>query len=135
MAKSLPVVLQGVLALFTLLGQNEPKDNVDTVIKSTDITPLPTTSRGDRFYNIEQQTVISQDLLRFTNNVFSRSLFKDKWKELTTSCTQIKDTEYLLVAPAMEAEMKEELKRGTVTLQQRNSSPFIMVWLTVNLLF
>ena len=121
--------------MFTLLGQNEPKDNVDTVIKSTDITPLPTTSRGDRFYNIEQQTVISQDLLRFTNNVFSRSLFKDKWKELTTSCTQIKDTEYLLVAPAMEAEMKEELKRGTVTLQQRNSSPFIMVWLTVNLLF
>ena len=57
--KSLPVVLQGVLASFSLPGHNEPKDNVDTGTKSTDVTPVPTTSRGDRFYNTEQETVIS----------------------------------------------------------------------------
>lgn len=45
---------------------------------------------------------ISQDLLSFTNKVFSTYLSKDKWKELTTSYTQIKDTESSLVAPTME---------------------------------
>ena len=49
--------------------------------------------------------------MSFTNKTFSRSLSKDKWKELTTSYTQIKDTESLLVAPLMEAGMKEELKK------------------------
>ena len=49
--------------------------------------------------------------MSFTNKAFSRSLSKDKWKELTTSYTQIKDTESLLVAPTMEAGMKEELKK------------------------
>ena len=72
---------------------------------------MPTTCRGDLFYNTEQETGISQDLLSFTNKAFSRSLSKDKWKELTTSYTQIKDTESLLVAPTMEAGMKEELKK------------------------
>jgi len=110
-AKSLPAVLQGVLASLSLPGQNEPKENVNTVTKSTDVTPVPTTSRGDRFYNTEQETVISQDLLSFTNKAFSRSLSKDKWKEMTTSYTQIRDTESLLVAPTMEAGMKEELKK------------------------
>ena len=93
---------------FHLPGQHEPKDNVDTVTKSTDVTPVPITSRGDRFYNTEQETVISQDLLSFTNKAFSRSLSKDKWNELTTSYTQIKDTESLLVAPTMKAGMKEK---------------------------
>ena len=54
-AKSLPAVLQGVLASLSLTGQNEPKDNVNTVTTSTDVTPVPTTSRGERFYNTEQQ--------------------------------------------------------------------------------
>ena len=110
-AKSLPAVLQGVLASLSLPGQHEPKDNVTKVTKSTDVTPVPTTSRGDLFYSTEQETVISQDLLSFTNKAFSWSLSKDKWKELTTSYTQIKNTESLLVAPTMEAGMKEELKK------------------------
>ena len=58
-AKSLPVVLQGILASLSLPGQHEPKDNVNTMAKFTDVTPVPTTSRGDRFYNTEQETVIS----------------------------------------------------------------------------
>jgi len=110
-AKSLPAVLQGVLASLSLPGQNEPNENVNMVTKSTSVTPVPTTSRRDHFYNAEQETVISQDLLSFTNKAFSRSLSKDKWKEMTTSYTQIKDTESLLVAPTMEAGMKEELKK------------------------
>ena len=68
--------------------------------KSTDVTPVLATSRGDRFHNTEQEMVISQDLLSFTNKASSRSLSKDKWKELTTSHTQIK---------TMEAGMNEEL--------------------------
>ena len=72
---------------------------------------MPTTCRGDLFYNTEQETGISQDLLSFTNKAFSRSLSKDKWKELTTSYTQIKDTESLLAAPTMDAGMKEQLKK------------------------
>ena len=76
-AKSLPAVLQDVLASLSLPGQHEPKDNVNTVTKSIDVTPVPTTSRGDRFYNTEQETVIFQDLLSFTNKAFSRSLFED----------------------------------------------------------
>ena len=48
--------------------------------------------------------------MSFTNKAFSRSLSKDKWKELTTSYSQIKDTESLLVAPTMDAGIKEELK-------------------------
>jgi len=42
---------------------------------------------------------------------FSRALTKEKWKELTTSYPQIKDTESLLVAPTMEAGMKEDIKK------------------------
>jgi len=110
-AKSLPAVLQDVLPSLSLPGQNEPKESVNTVIKSIDVTPVQTTSRGDRFHNTEQETVISQDLLSFTNKAYSRSLSKDKWKEMTTSYTQIKDTESLLAAPTMEAGMKEELKK------------------------
>ena len=91
-AKSLLAVLQGVLASLSLLGQNELKDNVNTVTKSTDVMPVPTTSLGHHFYNAEQETVISQELLSFTNKAFSRSLSKDKWKELTPFYTQIKDT-------------------------------------------
>ena len=109
-AKSLPAVLQCVLTLLSLPRQHEPKDNVNTVTKSSDVTPVLTTSREDRFNNTEQETVISQDLLSFTNKVFSRSLSEDKWKGLIISYTQIKETESLLVAPTMEAGMKEELK-------------------------
>ena len=58
-AKSLPAVLQGVLALLSLLGQHELKGNVNVVTKSTDVTPVPTISRGDRFYSTEQEMVIS----------------------------------------------------------------------------
>ena len=76
-AKSLPAVLQGVLASLSLPGQHEPKDDVNTVKRSTHVTPVPTTSRGDRFYNTEQETAVSQDLLSFTNKAFSRSLSKD----------------------------------------------------------
>lgn len=53
-AKSLPAVLQGVLALLSLPEQNEPKDNVNMVTKFTDAKMVPTTLRGDCFYNTEQ---------------------------------------------------------------------------------
>ena len=93
--------------LVLLTGNNETKENVDSVTKSTDATPGPTTSRRDCFYNTKQENVISQALLSFTNKFFSRSLSKDKWKEVTTSYTQIKDTESLLIALTMKVGMRK----------------------------
>ena len=52
-AKSLPAVLQSALASLSLPGQNELKDNVNTVTKSTDASTVPTTPGGDCFYNTE----------------------------------------------------------------------------------
>jgi len=49
-AQSLPAVLQGLFASHSLPGQNEPKLNVNTVTKSVDVKPVPTTSPGDRLY-------------------------------------------------------------------------------------
>ena len=63
------------------------------------------------FYSEEQETKLSQDLLDFTTKAFSRASTKEKWKELTASYPQIKDTESLLVAPTMEAGMKEDIKK------------------------
>ena len=77
----------------------------------TSTESAPTSSRGDRFYSNEQATTISEDLLAFTTKAFSRALTKEKWKELTTSYPQIKDTESFLVAPSMEAGMKEDIKK------------------------
>ena len=71
-AKSLPAVLKGGLASLSLPGQNEPKDYVKIATKFTDATTVPAILRGNRFYNTEQETVISQDLLSFTNKAFSR---------------------------------------------------------------
>ena len=71
----------------------------------------PSSSRRDRFYSEKQETKLSQDLLDFTAKAFSRALTKEKWKELTTSYPQVKDTEFLLVAPTMEAGMKEDIKK------------------------
>ena len=86
-------------------GNRQP--DLEKLVAESVTKSLPAVLQG----NTEQETVISQDLLSFTNKAFSRSLSKDKWKELTTSYTQIKDTESLLVAPAMQAWMKEELKK------------------------
>jgi len=73
-------------------------------------------------------------MLSFTNKAFSRSLSKDKWKEMTTSYTQIKDTESFLVAPTMEAGMKEELKKRHGYTKTKELFALTMAWLKVNLL-
>ena len=77
----------------------------------TSTKSAPTSSQGDRFYSSEQATTISEDLLAFTTKALSRALTKEKWKELTTSYPQIKNTESFLVAPSMEAGMKEHIKK------------------------
>lgn len=71
MAKSLPAVLQGVLAWHSFLGQNKPKDNVNMMTKFTDTTTVPTTPDG--IVSLMQNkyiTVVSEDLLSFTNKAF-----------------------------------------------------------------
>ena len=108
-AKTMPAVLKGLFALPNVPGQTSPTD-ADATAKNTTEAP-PSSSRGDRFYSEEQETKLSQDLLHFTTKAFSRALTKEKWKELTTSYPQIKKTESLLVAPTMEAGMKEDIKK------------------------
>ena len=108
-AKTMPAVLRGLFASPTLPGQTNPKE--DDVAMKNSTEAAPSCSRGDRFYSNEQEKTISQDLLAFTTKAFSRALTKEKWKELTTSYPQIKDTESLLVAPTMEAGMKEDIKK------------------------
>ena len=108
-AKPMPAVLKGLFALPNVPGQTSPTDDGATA-KNTTEAPS-SSSRGDRFYSEEQETKLSQDLLDFITKVFSRALTKEKWKELTTCYPQIKDTESLLVAPTMEAGMKEDIKK------------------------
>ena len=109
MAKTMPAVLKGLFALPNAPGQTSPTD-ADATAKNTTEAPS-TSSRGDRFYSEEQETKLSQGLLNFTTKAFSRALTKEKSKELTTFYPQIKDTESLLVAPTMEAGMKEDNKK------------------------
>ena len=87
------------------------RTNVETVTKSTDATPVPTTPQGDHFYSSEHETVISQDLLDLTTKAFSKALPKKKWKELITFYPQVKHTESLLVALTMEAVTKEDIRK------------------------
>ena len=54
---------------------------------------------------------------------FSRALTKEKWKELTTSYPQIKDTGSLLAAPTMKAGMKKTSRNDTDTRKLRSSLP------------
>lgn len=105
-AKPMPAVLKSLFTSPTLPGQTSPTDTVDKTAE-----PLPSSSRSDRFYSSEQETKLSQDLLDFTTKAFSRALTKEKWKELTYTYPPIKDTEALLVAPTMEAGMKDDIKK------------------------
>ena len=108
-AKTMPAVLRSLFNSPPASSETNTKDSEDAVKTSTE--SAPTSSRGDRFYSNEQATTISEDLLAFTTKAFSRALTKEKWKELTTSYPQIKDTESFLVAPSMEAGMKEDIKK------------------------
>ena len=105
-AKTVPAVLKGLFALPNVPGQTSPTD-ADAMANrgaTVEFSRRP-------FLQQEQETKLSQDLFDFTAKAFSRALTKEKWKELTTSYPQIKDTESLLVAPTMEAGMKEDIKK------------------------
>ena len=108
-ANTMPAVLRNLFNSPPASSETKTKDSEEAVKTSTE--SAPTSSRGDRFYSSEQATTISEDLLAFTTKAFSKALTKEKWKELTISYPQIKDTESFLVAPSMEAGMKEDIKR------------------------
>ena len=66
-------------------------------------TDPPTPSLGsDRFYTDETLVAVSEDPLKFIKKAFSTALSKEKWAEGTATC---------LIAPKMEASMKEALRR------------------------
>lgn len=110
-AKTMPAILKGFLTPSSFPGQSVPQDNTNTVVESDPVVLAPTVSRGERFFETQNETVLPQDLLDLTTKAFSRALSKEKWKELTASHPQIKGTESLLVAPTMEAGMKEDIKK------------------------
>ncbi|PFX12583.1 hypothetical protein AWC38_SpisGene23431 [Stylophora pistillata] len=69
-------------------------------------------SRGECFFAKESSVEISPELLDLTSRAFAKPLEKDKWKELISSYPCIKGTDSFLVAPTMEAGMKEELRKS-----------------------
>lgn len=71
----------------------------------------PGFTRGDRFFSEVKPLEISPELLDLTTKAFAKPLAKEKWKELLESYPAIKSTESFLVAPTMEAGMKEELRK------------------------
>lgn len=71
----------------------------------------PGFTRGDRFFSEVKPVEISPELLDLTTKAFAKPPAKEKWKELLESYPAIKSTESFLVAPTMEAGMKEELRK------------------------
>ena len=71
---------------------------------------LPSTSREDRFFSENKKTKVSAELLDLTMKAFSKALSVEKWKELIDSYPPIEGADSILVAPTMEAGMKEDLR-------------------------
>ncbi|PFX17898.1 hypothetical protein AWC38_SpisGene17768 [Stylophora pistillata] len=86
-------------------GTSSSSSSVQTPEESPDF------SRGDCFFAKETSVEISPELLDLTSRAFAKPLEKDKWKEHISSYPGIKGTDSFLVAPTMEAGMKEELRK------------------------
>ena len=54
---------------------------------------------------------LSDDLLNFTQQAFSKSLTRDTWKTLVDNYPEIEDPDALLGAPNMETGMKEDIRK------------------------
>ena len=84
-----------------LASSEQPKDTgVD----------LPSTIWGDRFFSENKKTKVSAELLDLTTKAFSKALSVEKWKELIDSYPPIEGADSILIAPTMEAGMKEDLR-------------------------
>ena len=111
-AKSLPTVLarflsSGGLVPPTIATQLELASSEQP--KDTGVN-LPSTSRGDRFFSENKKTKVSAELLDLTTKSFSKALSVEKWKELIDSYPPIEGADSILIAPTMEAGMKEDLR-------------------------
>lgn len=87
-------------------GQSEEKTDPELAVKTSE-----SSSRGDRFFVEEKPVEITSELLDFTTKAFAQPLSKDKWKGLAESYPPIQGADNVLLAPVMEAGMKEELRK------------------------
>ena len=113
MAKSLPTVLARFLSSGGLVPPTIATQQVELASseqpKDTGVD-LPSTSRGDRFFSENKKTKVSAELLDLTMKAFSKALSVEKWKELIDSYPPIEGADSILIAPTMEAGMKEDLR-------------------------
>jgi len=79
--------------------------------RTEDETPGPS-NRCERFYVTEEDVELSSELLDLTTKAFTKSLSKDKWKELSASYPPIKGTDGFMGTPTMEAGMKEKIRKS-----------------------
>ena len=117
-AKSLPILAQsiatGVPQLVTPICQPEEPGTSDTgnYDQSPDVTPKSSQcSRFERFYAPEKKVQLSGELLTLTTQAFVKSLSRETWKALIENYPEIQGTESVLIAPSIEAGMKEDIQR------------------------
>ena len=77
-------------------------ENCDDVISN---------ARSSRFYSEPNHTSVSTEMLEFLTSAFTKPLSKVIWTELLDKYSAIEGMENVLVAPAMETEMKEDIKK------------------------
>ena len=112
-AKSLPTALARFLSSGGLVPPAIATQQVELASseqpKDTSVNLLPT-SWGDRFYSENKKTKVSAELLDLTTKAFSKALSVEKWRELIDSYPPIEGADSILIAPAMEAGMKQDLR-------------------------
>ena len=111
--KCLPTVLARFLSLGNLLPPLDATQQVGLASfeqPKGDNDDLRSTSKGERFFSEHKKSKLSADLLDLITNAFSKALSVEKWKELFDTYPPIEGTDSILIAPTMEAGMKEDLR-------------------------
>ena len=114
-AKAVPVILAKFFSSGGFIAPQEPSSkNVDSgsLSNPTDEEAPGPSSRGERFFSIEEDFELSSELLDLTTRAFTKPLTKEIWKDLSASYPPIKGTESFMRAPTMEAGMKEEIRKS-----------------------
>ena len=109
-AKTMPIMLTSFLASTGFQPQQIVNQAPQPEREGTsDSSPPPL--RSERFYSKESSTTITDDLIELSRKAFSTALSREKWLELVQSYPTIKDTDSFLIAPKLEAGMKEALHK------------------------
>jgi hypothetical protein len=136
-AKTMPIMLTSFLSSTGFQPQQIVNQAPQPEREGTpDSSPPPL--RSERFYSKESSTTITDDLIELSRKAFSTVLSREKWLEIVQSYPTIKDTDSFLIAPKLEAGMKEALRKHHGHLKTKDvlafdeglaeqQAPFVMV--------